>query len=326
VNLIDWILDLFRDPAQAAAFVADPERAAVDAGFSSVTSAQLQTAAATAIPSLALGGGDAVAGLQQSLSSQYGFVPSYTPPGWAPAADASGGLLSNNDTRILSPETNIHDDHSFNLGFGDFTLGNKTTAQGDGAVAIGGSNHGDIVSGDGAVLGDGNTVNNGNIHAGYGSSVAVGDSNAISHGNTTAGGDVLSSHDGTVIKTSGHGTTDVSEGNTTNVHGNQTITDIHGTGNTSGVDNSSNVIHTSTTDNSVHDSSVHSTSVADSSVHSSSVVDSSVHDSSVHDSSTHGSVFDSSVHSNSAHDASVHDNSIHADTHQNSGFDSHLGF
>ena len=311
MNLIDWILDLFRDPVQAAAFVADPERAAADAGFSSVTSAQLQTAAATAIPTLALGGGDAVAGLQQNLSAQYGFVPSYTPPGWAPAADAGGGLLSNNDTRILSPETNIQDNHSINVGFGDFTLGNKTTAQGDGAVAIGGSNHGDIVSGDGAVLGNGNTVNNGNIHAGYGSSVAVGDNNAISQGNTTAGGDVLSSHDGTVIQTSGHGSTAVSEGNTTSVHGNQTITDIHGTNNTSGVDNSSNVIHTSSTDNSVHDSSVHSTSVADSSVH---------------DNSTHSSVFDSSVHTNTSYDTSVHDNSIHADTHQNTGLDGHFGF
>lgn len=322
MNLIDWILDLFRDPTQAAAFVADPERAAADAGFSSVTSAQLQTAAATAIPSLALGGGDAVVGLQSSLSSHYGFGPTFVPQtGWTPVADTGADLLSNNDTRILSPETNIHDDHSFNLGFGDFTLGDKTTAQGDGAVAIGGSNHGDIVSGDGAVLGNGNTVNNGNIHAGHGSSVAVGDSNAISQGNTTAGGDVLSSHDGTVIKTAGHGTTAVSEGNTTSVHGNQTITDIHGINNTSGVDNSSSVIHTSTTDSSVHDSSVHSTSVVDSSVH-----DSSVHDNSTHDSSAHGSVFDSSVHANSSYDGSAHDNSIHAETHQNSGFDSHLGF
>jgi hypothetical protein len=43
---------------------------------------------------------------------------------------------------------------------------------------------------------------------------------AISEGNTSAGGDVLSSHDGTVIQTSGHGTTTVSDGNTTSVHGN----------------------------------------------------------------------------------------------------------
>jgi len=319
-SMIDWILDLFRDPAQAAAFVADPQRAMLDAGVSTVTSAQLAAVASTAVPSLALnGGGDPVVGLQQAVASHYGFAPAFVPQ---PFAGTSADLLSNNDTRLLSPETNIHDDHSINVGFGDFTLGDKTTAQGDGAVAIGGSNHGDIVSGDGAVLGNGNTVNNGNIHAGHGSTVTVGDGNATSEGNTTAGGDVLSSHDGTVIKTSGHGTTSVSEGNTTTVHGNQTVTDVHGSGNTTGVDNSSNVIHTSTTDNSVHDSSVHSNSVPDTSVH-----DSSTHDSSVHDSSAqHSSMFDSSLHANSSYDTSVHDNSIQASTHQDTGFDSHFGF
>ncbi len=115
----------------------------------------------------------------------------------------------------MSPTTNITDDHSVSFGMGDITLGDKTAAQGDGAVAVGGSTHGDIVSGDGAVLGNGNTVNNGDIHTGSGSTVTVGDGNAISEGNTSAGGDVLSSHDGTVIQTSGHGTTTVSDGNTT---------------------------------------------------------------------------------------------------------------
>jgi hypothetical protein len=333
VNLIDWLLDLFRDPAQAAAFVANPDQAMADAGLSSVTSAQLAAVASTAIPSLALsGGGDPVVGLQQAVTSHYGFAPAFVPQ---PLADTNADLLS--DNRILSPTTNISDDHSISFGLGDITLGDKTTAHGDGAVAIGGSNHGDILSGDGAVLGNGNTVNNGSIHAGAGSSVAVGDHNGISAGNTTAGGDVLSSHDGTVIQTSGHGTTSVADGNTTTVHGNQTITDIHGSGNTSGVDNNPNVIHTSTTDNSVHDSSVHSTSVLDSSVHSTSVLDSSVHDSSVHDSSIvdtsvhdnsapSSSVFDSSVHNNALFDSSLHDNSIHETTHQNTGLETHVGF
>ena len=118
----------------------------------------------------------------------------------------------------MSPTTNITDDHSVSFGMGDITLGDKTTAQGDGAVAVGGSTHGDIVSGDGAVLGNGNTVNNGDIHTGSGSTVTVGDGNAISEGNTSAGGDVLSSHDGTVIQTSGHGSTAVSDGQQLHAH------------------------------------------------------------------------------------------------------------
>jgi hypothetical protein len=279
INLLDYILDLFRDENHAQAFVANPDQALADAGLSAVSSAQLQSVAATAIPSLAMGGGgDPVNDLQQAVSNYYGFQPQ---PDVAPQAD----LASNNS--FMSPTTNITDDHSVSFGMGDITLGDKTTAQGDGAVAVGGNTHGDIVSGDGAVLGNGNTVNNGDLHTGAGSTVTVGDGNAISQGNTSAGGDVLSSHDGNVIQTSGHSTTTVSDGNTTSVHGNQTITDIHGTGNTSGVDNSQ------------HDSSVHS------------IVDTSVHDSSVHDSSIH--------------DTSLHDNSIHEATHTDAGLDAHLG-
>ncbi len=301
INLLDYILDLFRDESHAQAFVANPDRALVDAGLSTVSSAQLQSVAATAIPSLAMSGsGDAVADLQQAVSSHYGFEQALAPPtDFSPSSD----LASNNS--FMSPTTNITDDHSVSFGMGDITLGDKTTAQGAGAVAVGGSTHGDIVSGDGAVLGNGNTVNNGDLHTGAGSTVTVGDGNGISEGNTSAGGDVLSSHDGNVIQTSGHGTTSVSDGNTTSVHGNQTVTDIHGTGNTSPVDNSSSLTHT-TIDNSQHDSAVHS----------SSIVDTSVHDSSVHD---------SSVHDTSMHDTTVHDNSIYETTHTATGLDAHLG-
>jgi hypothetical protein len=275
INLIDYILDLFRDEGQAQAFVANPDQALADAGLSTVGSAQLQSVAATAIPSLAMGGsGDAVADLQQAVSSHYGFEPSFAPqPDFSPSTD----LASNNS--FMSPTTNITDDHSVSFGMGDITLGDKTTAQGDGAVAVGGSTHGDIVSGDGAVLGNGNTVNNGDLHTGAGSTVTVGDGNAISEGNTSAGGDVLSSHDGTVIQTSGHGTTTVSDGNT------------------------STLTHTSTIDNSQHDSSVHSSSIVDTSVHDSSVHDSSVHDTSLHDTSLHDNSIHETTHTDTGLDA-----------------------
>jgi hypothetical protein len=287
INLLDYILDLFRDESHAQAFVANPDRALADAGLSTVNAAQLQSVAATAIPSLAMGGsGDPVTDLQQAVSNHYGFQPQ---PDFAPQTD----VASNNS--LMSPTTNITDDHSVSFGMGDITLGDKTTAQGDGAVAVGGSTHGDIVSGDGAVLGNGNTVNNGDLHAGAGATVTVGEGNAINERNTSAGGDVLSSHDGTVIQTSGHSTTTISDGNTTAVAGNQTTTDVHGTGNTTGVDHSSTLTHTSTIDNSEHDSSVHS------------IADTSVHDSSVHDNSLHA-------------------NSIHATTHTDTGLEAHHGF
>jgi hypothetical protein len=58
INLLDYILDLFRDESQAQAFVANPDQALADAGLSTVSSAQLQSVAATAVPTLALSGGE----------------------------------------------------------------------------------------------------------------------------------------------------------------------------------------------------------------------------------------------------------------------------
>ena len=49
INLLDYILDLFRDEGQAQAFVANPDQALANAGLSTVGSAQLQSVAAAAI-------------------------------------------------------------------------------------------------------------------------------------------------------------------------------------------------------------------------------------------------------------------------------------
>jgi hypothetical protein len=87
INLIDYILDLFRDEGQAQAFVANPDQALADAGLSTVSSAQLQSVAATAMPSLAMGGsGDPVTDLQQAATRPNPTSPSA--PTW-PATTAS---------------------------------------------------------------------------------------------------------------------------------------------------------------------------------------------------------------------------------------------
>jgi hypothetical protein len=261
INLIDYILDLFLDESQAHAFVANPDQAMADAGLSTFTSAQLQSVAATAVPSLALGSGDPVAELQQAVSSHYGFQPAFAPqPDFSPGTD----LASNNS--FMSPTTNIQDNNSVSFGMEDITLGDKTSAHGDGAVAVGGTTHGAIVSGDGAVLGNGNTVTNGDIHAASGSTITTGDGSAISQGH-------------------------------------QTITDIHGADNTVGVDHSTTLTHTSTIDSSVHDSSVHSSSVYDGSVHDSSAHFNSVHDSAVHGPGLHDTSIHDAIHQSTGFDA-----------------------
>jgi hypothetical protein len=72
ITLLDYILDLFGDESHAQAFVVDPDRALADAGLSRVSSAQLQSVAATAVPSLAMGGSrDPISDLQQAVSSRF---------------------------------------------------------------------------------------------------------------------------------------------------------------------------------------------------------------------------------------------------------------
>jgi hypothetical protein len=179
MNLIDWILDLFRSEDMARSFVAAPEQTLRDAGLAGVSAGQLASVASTAVPGLVLSGGDPIFGLQRAVSNQYGFAPAYDyspaptyapSPTFAPQTD----LASHNDTALLSPD------------------------QSAGANAQqGGFN---IVSGDGAVLGNNNDVSNGDVYAGTGSNVALGHSTIHDSGTTATGnGTVIKDNDGPVL-------------------------------------------------------------------------------------------------------------------------------
>lgn len=220
-TLIDFILDLFRSPASAASFVIDPDGALRDAGLPNVTAAQLASVAATAAPAgYALGGGDPIVGLQRAVADHHQLASNFASPfspqtSWAPtfAPETNTDLLSGNHVPIASPVQDAGanaQNGAFNLGFGDITLGDKSTNTAtNGGVVVDGDNKGDIVSGDGAVLGDGNTMNNGDILAGSGSTVAVGKDNAIDDNSKTAGGDLISDNHSPVLNdvdtSGGHG-------------------------------------------------------------------------------------------------------------------------
>ena len=199
LTLLDFILDLFRNEDAARAFVNAPDQTIRDAGFSGVSAAQVSSVAATAVPGLVLGGGDPIVGLQRAVSNNYGFAPAYEPT-FQPVYAPSPTFAPQTDTSLLSPDQNAGanaQQGAFNLGFGDITFGNKTTNTAtDGGVVVDGNNHGDIVSGDGAVLGNGNEVNNGDVLAGTGSNVAVGHGHINDSGTTATGGS-------TVIKDTG---------------------------------------------------------------------------------------------------------------------------
>jgi hypothetical protein len=201
-NVIDWILDLFRDPVAGQAFIADPERSMQNAGVQNVTAAQVQAVAATVAPAAVIhGGGNPVHGLQQAVAETHGiaFIPQ-------PQHEAfsDNDTLSHNDTRLLSPETNTVIDHSVDLDFGDITFGDKSTNTAThGGVVVDGDNGGDILT-DGSVkqVGGHNTANTGDIETGDHSPVIVGHGNDVDdHSQATDGGDIIQDNDGPVVKT-----------------------------------------------------------------------------------------------------------------------------
>ena len=211
--MIDWILDLFRDPVQAQAFVNDPDRAMANAGVQNVTAAQVQAVAATVAPAAVIhGGGNPVQGLQQAVAETHGiaFTPQHV---FAPETQAFSNndtlshndVLSNNDPHILSPEAG-HDvqQGGVNLDFGDITFGDKTTNTADhGGVVVNGDNDGDILT-DGSVKQDGdhNNANTGDIDAGDHSPVIVGNGNDVEdNSQETGGGDIIQGNEGPVVKT-----------------------------------------------------------------------------------------------------------------------------
>ncbi len=163
--LIDFIMELFRSPNTAQAFVANPDQTLRDAGLPNVNAAQLQAVAATAAPAgVVMGGGDPIVGLQRAVADHHSIASPFSPqtsfasqPTFAPETNAE--FASRNVADVASPDAvagGAVQQGGFNLGFGDITLGDKTTAT------------------EGSVIGSGSA--------------------------TTAGGDVIKDVDGPVIK------------------------------------------------------------------------------------------------------------------------------
>ncbi|GAA2541736.1 IniB N-terminal domain-containing protein [Mycolicibacterium diernhoferi] len=216
-TIIDYILDLFRSPNLAGAFVANPEQAMRDAGLPNVTAAQLQAVAATAAPAgVALGGGDPVLGLQRAVADHHSiatsFAPMYAPQRtFAPETDIASHNRTN--AEFMSPEQSSGANSQiggFNFGFGDITFGNKTTTTAtDGGVIVAGPNTGTVTTGDDNVVGDenitgdDNVVGHGNtkvdVETGNHSPVIIGHGNDVEDNSQIAGDDIISGNKGPVL-------------------------------------------------------------------------------------------------------------------------------
>ncbi len=205
-------------------------------------------------------------------------------------------LASHNSTPMFSPPQDAGanaQNGAFNLGFGDITLGSKTTQSATGhGVVTGGDSNGDIVSGDGAVLGNDNALTNGDIRADHGANISTGQAAVIrdSGTTTTAGADAITTADsGSVIKGS-----DSTMHNGASIGGGQTTTTVGGTGNTTTADGHEATLTSTTT------TTTTTTDNADNSVHETTVTDASTYDSS------HHALFDTSLLSNN-------DTALHSD-------------
>ena len=223
-TLLDYILDLFRSPDVAASFIQYPEGAMRDAGLPTVSAAQFASVAATAAPAgLALGGGDPVHGLQRAVSDYHSIASPFSPQTtFAPQTQTD--FASHNATQVASNNDFMSPDQAaganaqngaFNLGFGDITLGDKTTNTATDGGVVNTGNAGDIdttnVEGDGNVVGDDNNANTGIIDAGSHSPVIIGEDNEteVSDSSQHSGGDIITGNEGNIIKdndmSGGHG-------------------------------------------------------------------------------------------------------------------------
>lgn len=102
VNLIDFIMDLFRDPVAASNFVRDPATTLNDAGLAQVTRQQVESVAATVVPAgVVLPQGDPVVSLQRTVADHHGLTaPVQTAPFFAEQAERVATPLIENPTPL----------------------------------------------------------------------------------------------------------------------------------------------------------------------------------------------------------------------------------
>jgi hypothetical protein len=203
-SLIEFLLNLLRDPSAQEAFQDDPQGYLADCGIDHLSAADLHDA-------LVLLQDNQEASYDRDYNTGGNSITVHTPP--PPPVDAddhedavhylnnyiTNNYVYDNDTNIDNSLNQTIDTHG-----GDFDQDidvDNTTALGDGAVAVGGDvEDSQIVSGDGNVVGDGNVTGDNNI-VGDDNEAVYGDDNTASFGDgdatsTSVGGDVNVSNGG----------------------------------------------------------------------------------------------------------------------------------
>jgi hypothetical protein len=212
-SLLDWLLDLLRDPDARAAFLRDPDGYLNECGFHDVSSADVH---------------DTLSLISENDYSNNHHGVHYPPPSHDYHGGSAGHYLNsyitNNYTTIEEHNTNIdnsvHQDIDTHGGDFDQVIDNDpVVASGDGAVAAGGDiRDSTLTSGNGNVVGDGNhaVTGDGNTTAfgsGDATSADLGHTNIGDGGSLSIGGDAYGhnneSETNTNVHNSGSGDTSV---------------------------------------------------------------------------------------------------------------------
>jgi hypothetical protein len=203
-SLIDFLLNLLRDPEAREAFLEDGDAYLASCGIDHLSSADLHDA-------ILLLQDNQEASFDREYNTGGNSITVHTPPP-PPAnhddhSDAvqylnnyiTNNYVYDNDT-IIDNSLNQVIDNRGGVFDQDIDIDN-TIATGDGAVAVGGDvEDSEIVTGDGNVVGDDNVTGDGNV-VGDGNQAVIGDGNTTSFGSgdatsTEIGGDVNVSNGG----------------------------------------------------------------------------------------------------------------------------------
>jgi hypothetical protein len=330
-SLLDFILNLLKDPQAQAEFKADPQAVLASNGLTGVCAEDIHDTLPLVTDNRAV-----------EQTSSHTAAPSATPaPGESDTHAAVRYLSYITNTYSYTDDHNTAIDESVHQNIwaaGDVTQtfdNNNVVSSGHGSVAAGGDISGSTVTtgqgdavGSGAAAGTGNVTGSGNAlgdgsAAGTGNAVANGDGSTIGNGNTVANGDHSVQGDGNVQGTvSGNsqvGTTGGEAGSDSSDHSvtDSDNTDLHSYG--SGATNTLGNSNTSgTATGSGNSSDSHDTTASGNTADSGNAASSSTTTGSGDDNgSTH---VDSSSVGNTYHD-STHDTSV--DSHD-AGLELHL--
>ncbi|MEJ8281765.1 IniB N-terminal domain-containing protein [Pseudonocardia spirodelae] len=201
-SLLQFILDLLKDPKLAAEFSKDPQGVLSQCGLSDVSAEDVRDA-------IVLAQDNDDVSFDRDYNTGGGHHGHHTPPppvhhGEDPVKYLDKYVTNNHYTYNVDDRDTIVDNsinQNIDTGGGDFRQDidtKSTVASGDGAVAVGGDNNAPVTTGDHNVVGEDNQVVSGDDNTtsfGSGSAYNTGDIDADHGGAVSLGEDATGSND-----------------------------------------------------------------------------------------------------------------------------------